>query len=87
MLRGTIYAYKPRTFFASGETLCLPLAHSVNFYFTDESEPSLVKQEVMPVTSTKMPFGSDIIFDRMSITGTIISITAVDQPTFGKPIR
>ena len=22
-LRGTIYAYKPRTFFASGETLCL----------------------------------------------------------------
>ena len=40
-LRGTIL-YKSRTFFASGETLCLSLAHSVNFYFIDESEPSLV---------------------------------------------
>ena len=45
---------KPRTSFASGETLCLR----------------------KPVTSTKMPFGSEVIFDRMSITGTIISITA-----------
>ena len=55
MLRGTIYAYKPRTFFAGGETPCL----------------------CKPITSTKMPFGSDVIFDRMSIIGTIISITAI----------
>ena len=41
----------------------------------------------MPVTSTKMPFGSDIIFDRLNITSTVNTITAVDQPTFGKPVR
>ena len=40
---------------------------------------------VLPITSTKMPFGSDIIFDRLSIIGTVNSITAVDQGISASP--
>ena len=34
---------------------CLSLAHSVNFYITDESEPSLVKQEKRKRNSRPSP--------------------------------
>ena len=56
---------------------CICLLHTRSIFILSTSQNRHSSLQESPITSTKMPFGSDVIFDRMSIIGTIISITAV----------